>query len=421
MAHSLERFPLQTKQSLISQALESERLVDMYTYISFSTAELFDKVWETPVLQLAQEIGVSDAALGKACRKAGIPLPGRGHWAKQANIRPQKPKLPKNNGTVEFKVLDRSAIPRPSPKPVKTEQTIQVPDLLKEPHPLVIQWLKVARSAKIIDGFLGTRGRRVLDIKTSAASIDRCARFFDTLIKAAEREGYSWKITGANTTSVIVNNEAVAVRLVERVKRLPSPPQPPQARRPGGAWTPDFSRMVNPRYEWIPTGELAFQIDEYTDYGERKNWKDTKTGLVETKIADILVGLARTSVLLKKKREEREIQAREYAAAEAVRLERVRKAEIQHRLQLKLINYTEKWEQAERLRSFIAVVAKRVECAQAVDPTAAKAWLEWAHQQANLLDPTERDLTTVISLEVQLENGLNSSSYRKPEKSWWSE
>lgn len=393
----------------------------MYIYIRFSIAELFDKVWQKPALQLAQEIGVSDVALGKACRKAGIPLPGRGHWAKLANVRPQKPEPPKKNGTVEFKVLDRSALPLPSHKPVTVGQAFTVPDQLKEPHPLVTQWLKVVGSAKTIDGFLGTKGRRVLDIKISASLIDRCALFFDTLIKATEREGCSWKITETNATSVIVNGEAVAVRLLERVKRVPSPPRPPRILPPGTAWTPDYSHMLYPRYEWIPTGELAFQIDEYTDYGARKNWKDTKTGLVETKIADILVGLSHTSVLLKKKKEQREIQAREYAAAEAIRLEHVRKAEIQNRLQLRLINYTEKWEQAERLRYFIDAVAKRVECGRVVDPTAAKAWLEWASQQAEQLDPIEGDLMEVMSLDVQLESGVNTYSYRKPEKTWWSE
>lgn len=56
----------------------------MYKVVSFTAQELFDEVWNTPVLKLAQEIGVSDVGLAKACRKAGIPLPSRGYWAKQS-------------------------------------------------------------------------------------------------------------------------------------------------------------------------------------------------------------------------------------------------------------------------------------------------------------------------------------------------
>lgn len=48
----------------------------MYTFVSFTVVELFEKVWQTPMVKLAHEIGVSDVAVAKACRKAGIPLPG---------------------------------------------------------------------------------------------------------------------------------------------------------------------------------------------------------------------------------------------------------------------------------------------------------------------------------------------------------
>jgi hypothetical protein len=31
----------------------------MYTFVSFTVAELFGKVWQTPMVKLAHEIGVS--------------------------------------------------------------------------------------------------------------------------------------------------------------------------------------------------------------------------------------------------------------------------------------------------------------------------------------------------------------------------
>ena len=56
--------------------------------------------------QTGQDIGVSDVAVAKACRKAGIPLPGRGHWAKSEKQRQRKPKPPQVDGKVRFQVLD---------------------------------------------------------------------------------------------------------------------------------------------------------------------------------------------------------------------------------------------------------------------------------------------------------------------------
>lgn len=46
----------------------------MYAFVSFTVAELFEKVWQTPMVKLANEIGVSDVAVAKACRKADISL-----------------------------------------------------------------------------------------------------------------------------------------------------------------------------------------------------------------------------------------------------------------------------------------------------------------------------------------------------------
>ena len=79
--------------------------------MTFTIAELFEKVWETPMVKLAQDIVVSDVAVAKGCRKAGTPLPGRGYWAKQEKQRPRKPKLPAIEGEIQFQVLDRAPYP----------------------------------------------------------------------------------------------------------------------------------------------------------------------------------------------------------------------------------------------------------------------------------------------------------------------
>ena len=76
----------------------------MYTFVSFTAAEPFEKMWQTPMVKLAHDIGVSDVAVAKACRKAGIPLPGRGHWAKPEKQRQRKPKPPQVDGRVRFQL-----------------------------------------------------------------------------------------------------------------------------------------------------------------------------------------------------------------------------------------------------------------------------------------------------------------------------
>jgi hypothetical protein len=48
----------------------------------FSREELYELVWSSPMSKLAKRLGVSDVGLAKACRRADIPLPGVGYWAK---------------------------------------------------------------------------------------------------------------------------------------------------------------------------------------------------------------------------------------------------------------------------------------------------------------------------------------------------
>ncbi len=50
--------------------------------------DLLEKqVWSEPIRQLAKKYGVSDVAIHKHCKKMGISLPGRGYWAKQAQLK----------------------------------------------------------------------------------------------------------------------------------------------------------------------------------------------------------------------------------------------------------------------------------------------------------------------------------------------
>lgn len=44
--------------------------------------DLYQLLWTAPVAEIAARMGLSDVGLAKACRRADIPLPPRGHWAK---------------------------------------------------------------------------------------------------------------------------------------------------------------------------------------------------------------------------------------------------------------------------------------------------------------------------------------------------
>ena len=74
---------------------------------SFSRQELHTLVWSQPLRTLAASISVSDVALAKACRKASIPVPPRGYWARRESgktnwVSPLPPRVPGAADRVEI-------------------------------------------------------------------------------------------------------------------------------------------------------------------------------------------------------------------------------------------------------------------------------------------------------------------------------
>ena len=64
--------------------------------LSLNRAELFHLVWSTPIMKLADDWGLSDRGLAKACGRLRVPVPARGFWAKvNAGKRVRRPRLPK--------------------------------------------------------------------------------------------------------------------------------------------------------------------------------------------------------------------------------------------------------------------------------------------------------------------------------------
>lgn len=67
--------------------------------------ELFEMVWETPMIHLAKQLNLSDVGLRNICKKQGIPLPRAGHWTRhqlgKADPRPELP-YPNHNPTISF-------------------------------------------------------------------------------------------------------------------------------------------------------------------------------------------------------------------------------------------------------------------------------------------------------------------------------
>ena len=72
----------------------------MSNQITFTREQLYELVWQHPLLQLAQRYAMSDVGLSKLCARHDIPTPPRGYWAKvQAGAKPSRTRLPASADT----------------------------------------------------------------------------------------------------------------------------------------------------------------------------------------------------------------------------------------------------------------------------------------------------------------------------------
>jgi len=60
----------------------------VHSCTAWNRLDLYNEVWNQPLIKLSRKYGISDVRLGKVCRELKIPHPGRGYWAKRKAGKP---------------------------------------------------------------------------------------------------------------------------------------------------------------------------------------------------------------------------------------------------------------------------------------------------------------------------------------------
>ena len=396
----------------------------VYREIAFTRLELFERVWSTPLLSLAREIGVSDVAIGKACRRAGIPLPGRGYWAQDAKSRPARPRLSKlvqsQQERIKFSVAAEEQSAR-APRVVAGREPIIVSEELQSPHRLVAVTQSLARSAKVrADGRVDLDIKRALSMQVSTSQVDRGLRVMDALIKASEAAGATWRIDKDGSTQVVWASEAMKVTLSEKLAKRELPPPEPPKRQAGRRWEPNWAALSSPRFEWVSTGTLSLRVDEYVENYAQRTWNDTATGTLEEKLADVVAGLPAIAEGMKSRREKQEAWQRSWDEQQRLQREAARAAEAQRRLRADLVRATRAWERAMRLRSFCDFVERSMSTWPAEHLTQGRTWLAWAREQADHLQPSSAALQQLVAMKVEIPDWFaGPQSGLRADEAWW--
>lgn len=385
--------------------------------ITYTRSDLFDLVWSTPILKLAKEVGISDVALAKACRRVNIPLPGRGHWAKSQSQRPKQPRLPKyigaGSGDVSFNVPEPDALRLPR-KADDSVQRIAVPATLTDPEVLVAATIKAAEKARHDNGRIVLAKKRVLAVSISPTIFDRAMILLDTLIKVCRQHGYAWKISSEGKTVIRCGGHDIEVSLKERLSKRTLP----RAKRDKHPWEAGAAAALFSfqEYEWISTGFLTFAVDNVVAGGARRSWADGNVVKLEAKLHEIVAGLPIVAQGIDAHEAQWAARHKQRDEEEAKRKEKALRAEATRILREKLAASTTKWERADRMRVFCDQVEARLK--DTADADQGDAWLSWARAQADMIDPLLGDMADLVSTAVNVPDWFDSRPAPKDDD-WW--
>lgn len=356
--------------------------------------ELYDLVWEKPILILAKEFGLSDRGLTKLCARHNIPTPPRGYWAKkEANQKVRQIALPSGPKQIYPIVIYPSRAKRLqqfAPIPAKKNRPIIVIDESGRPyHKHVRTWRALAKRTKVDERGLVSVGEDSLSIFVSKKQVDRASRIVDALIQYFEPQGseLTWqKIrNGQKRCGFKVGDEFVAFKLEEQVR------SEVKKRKQRSEYGRGFVYEV-PYNVYHPTGKFTLSIDEYVSGAPQRNWSDGKRQKVETILAKFVMAVMQISELKRIVRQ-RDEERQAVRNREQERIANHRAAYEAEMLRIDVLNSALcDYESARRIREFIDTL-QSAEVVQLRKPLPNEDddlsdWLLWASGYADWLDPT---------------------------------
>jgi hypothetical protein len=411
--------------------------------IVLSREDLYELAWSKPISELAKDFGISDVGLAKRCKRLGIPLPGRGYWARvDAGQTPYRPKLPKREeqwhdqsaltvGPSQFtpvKATLATLTAVPFENPNANVVPAQIAALALVPAATVLETLAPVKRTALhekhsrVRDLAFNRGERngpIIPMSVTESTLERALLLADRLLRAAVSLGWNF----ADSEILKKKAEEEAERIRSQYGRH-APPTPSKPEFPEGRlWvegeevafrieeklreesrTPTAAELAREKREWgyhaprkvsVATDHLrVVRLDgDYRYRGpQRHSWYDRKGKPVEDQIKDILLGFYELALLEKDRRAKAEQEAREGAEAKRLEEERSARQEANAKLIKQLETDAGAWHRARYLRRYVRAVRRQVgsSAIEACYLNTTLDYLAWAERYLDQLDPLSR-------------------------------
>lgn len=387
--------------------------------LALSREDLYELVWSKPITELAKDFGLSDVALAKRCRKLGVPVLGRGYWARvAAGQEPHRPKLPKRESQygdgsalafappVEEAPPTEAADLPPEEVAVRTRIAAVTVTILPGLESACPPIQRLAHRDKVIPAKSIAWARRpdrqgpILDVSVSDAQASRALLIADAVLRTAQSLGWPFEAARPQDTgyqrgpveppnptpigALMVAGEPFAIRIDEPQKRTNHVPTADEIRRQQRE-----SWFHPPPWDFNWSGDLRLHAHEPASGSVDRTWKDGKRRRLEDQIREILNGLYDLALRAKTRRVEHERRERERREEERLEWERSKRRDIELKLIQELERQAGAWYRARLLHRYIRA-ARRVLGEQHIEAKRGDETVDffaWAHGYVDQLDP----------------------------------
>jgi hypothetical protein len=350
--------------------------------------ELYERVWSKPATELAAELGISDVALSKRCKKLNVPKPSLGYWARiAAGQTPTRPPLP----PTPEKVFAHAA-----QQPVGKALTL--PGEGEPLHPLAAELSRTLTKARLDSHKRASvRERTLPEAAASKALAERVARAFHVILSGVEHLGICFRKAQSSYDSGYFQKSHD--RLYLKIEEVLIETDGATRHRSSWQWQADHR---------VPSGRLTFSLNAER-YGTRsaKEWAESDKVSIEEVLAKVVAAIrshyveaqerrAREAIEREKQRVESERRWREYQAQETIRLrqeqERKHAEAVAFATRTRtedLLKAAEWWRLNRALTEFINACEQRWKNPSGELTAEQRTWLAWAKETARLLSPFE--------------------------------
>lgn len=354
-----------------------------------SREELHQLVWESPGTHLAKRFGISDVALAKICHKLDVPRPPPGWWARKAagrkvSVASLPPRRPDVHGQIRIAPTPRTTDGLREHIRTEAERlgSISVADRLTRPHPLIANWLRDRRERQQRVRLGQEPWRRSLYSVAGWTSTDRWRhRVLHALLRALERRGVSIGEDDRGRLSAMIEGEALAFELREKLRQVTRPLTDEERR-----W--ETWNRSGVRKELEPTGFLQFTISAWTEESVRKNWLESDGRPIDGMLPEIVATFVVLAPVLAERTRQREEAARRWEEERhRAEEERQRQHEDDNRWR-QFLQIAVDWKQAALAREFIAALQiGGPGTDELIAERSVAEWLAWAEAKVTDMDP----------------------------------